>query len=77
MKNIEQISLDCMIQHFKTFYEQSIDEREADFGQPCATCPHIEECRCNWYENIAPLLQESEIHVEFPLPNKEWDKEEN
>lgn len=74
MKNIEQINTDCMIQHFKKFYEQSVNCELADFGEPCSTCPYLQECGCNWYQNIQPLLENSRIEVEFPLPNQDWKK---
>ena len=72
---LKRIAVDCLLQHFKTLYQQSIDGQAADFGEPCAKCPYNKECGCNWYENIAPALEGTKIPVSFPLPNDEWDQE--
>ncbi|GEM_PF-6788689 len=68
--NKQPIGVECLIQHFKVFYEQSIDGQLADWGEPCSKCPYMKECGCSWYENIQPLLEKTKIEVEFPLPSK-------
>ena len=61
--NVEKvIAQDCVIQHFNTFIRQSHLSKQADFGEACSKCKHIEKCKCDWTTAISPLLKESSIN---------------
>lgn len=42
----------CLWKHFKAFYEQSVGNKIADFGEPCSDCKIWEKCKGNWIDKI-------------------------
>lgn len=60
---MEKKSLDCVLQHLKTFREQAQKEEVADFGEPCQACIHAGSCNYNWFSNIYPLLNQSNVKI--------------
>lgn len=42
----------CLWKHFKSFLEQSIEEKTADFGKPCSDCKLWDGCKGNWRNKI-------------------------
>lgn len=56
-------TIDCMFQHIKIFYEQSAYNRTADFGEPCARCPHVTECNLDWLSEMSLLHDLSSVKI--------------
>ncbi len=65
---MEQKAVDCMVQHIKTFHTQALDAVVADFGEPCQTCRHIENCNYDWLSVMEPLLDKSAIRISMVHP---------
>jgi hypothetical protein len=42
----------CLWKHFKSFLEQSIEEKTADFGKPCSDCKLWDSCKGDWRNEI-------------------------
>ncbi len=62
--DMEQLSIDCIAQHLKTFHEQAVFDKTADFGEPCSSCPHaMKECRLNWPARMKPLFSRTNIQI--------------
>lgn len=62
---ITQRSIDCITQHIKHFHKQSIDEREADFGEPCEACPYVKRCNLDWLSEMDTILKRSHIQIKL------------
>lgn len=60
---MDKKAIDCMVQHIKTFHNQAVTEVVADFGEPCQTCPHVENCSYNWLSVTETLLEQSAIRI--------------
>ena len=61
---INSLTINCAIQHIATFYKQADKEEQADFGEPCANCPVVNECDSfNWIANLKPLFVKTEITI--------------
>ncbi|MDE6056311.1 MAG: hypothetical protein K2G55_21705 [Lachnospiraceae bacterium] len=54
-------SVDCLTQHMQAFFNQSGEDREADFGEPCANCAYAESCDFDWYGKMQPLFRQSSV----------------
>lgn len=67
---MQQKAIDCMVQNFKTFFEQAAAEVVADFGEPCATCPYARNCDFNWLSIMQPLFSKSAIHLRLGRPER-------
>lgn len=63
-----QRAIDCMAQHIKTFREQSLKGIKADFGEPCAECPHSCQCSYQWLDIMEPILDNSNIKISMIFP---------
>ena len=63
--DIEKISADCVVQHINAFLRQSTDKRVADFGEPCADCVHVKECKFSWLTKMQPIIQMSDIPIQL------------
>ncbi len=64
----EQLTIDCIAQHLKVFHQQGVEERIADFGEPCSACPHVmKECRLDWLTKMEPLFNRTEIQISLDL----------
>lgn len=61
-------AIDCMVQHIKTFHTQAIEGAEADFGEPCQTCPYAGTCNFDWISVMNPLLSKTKIKVNMLMP---------
>lgn len=57
---MERKAADCAIQHIKVFRQQALEHREADFGEPCAKCPYSSECNYSFFEQIEPILKNTD-----------------
>lgn len=63
---MEQLSIDCIAQHLKVFHEQAMEERIADFAEPCSACPHVmKECRLDWTARMDPLFAKTDIKLKL------------
>ncbi len=56
-------AIDCMTQHIKIFIKQAGNGTIADFGEPCAECPHSNECNYKWISIMDPLLKHASIKI--------------
>lgn len=66
---MERLTVDCIAQHLKVFHQQAIEERAADFGEPCVDCPHkMKACRLDWLSNMNPLFIQTGIQIRLDLP---------
>ena len=52
---IEEKTAECVVRHIKAFFEQSTENRMADFGEPCAECQYAEECKFDWFTKMKPF----------------------
>lgn len=65
---MEQLTVDCIAQHLKVFHQQAIEERMADFGEPCVDCPHkMKVCRLDWLSNMNQLFIQTGIQINLDL----------
>ena len=51
-KTTREETLWCLWKHFKSFLEQSIEEKTADFGKPCSDCKLWDSCKGDWQSKI-------------------------
>lgn len=58
-----QEAVDCIMQHFKTFYEQAINNEIASFAEPCKKCTKLGKCKCSWLTKLEPLFEKSNIKL--------------
>ena len=66
---MEQLSIDCIAQHLKVFYEQAVFNKVADFGEPCSRCPHVmKKCRLDWLTRMKPLFDRTDIQIRLDYP---------
>ena len=66
---MDQLSIDCIAQHLKTFHEQAVFDKKADFGEPCSRCPHaMKECRLDWLARMKPLFSRTDIQIRLDYP---------
>lgn len=49
---VQEETLWCLWKHFKSFLEQSIEEKTADFGKPCSDCKLWDSCKGDWASKI-------------------------
>ena len=63
MDSITTQTIDCAVQHIKNLYKQSIEERKADFAEPCASCEYVAQCHCDWLGQLSPLLERSNVTI--------------
>lgn len=49
---VQEETLWCLWKHFKSFLEQSIEEKTADFGKPCSDCKLWDGCKGEWASKI-------------------------
>ncbi len=61
-------AINCAVQHIKIFFQQSVDETMADFGEPCQTCPYTGNCEYGWLSIMEPLLVKSAIRINLAYP---------
>ena len=70
--SIDIQSIDCVLQHVKSFREQALKNEQADFGEPCANCIHMKECiGFNWFEKMIPLIDMSNVEINICLSKEE------
>ncbi len=62
---MEKKAVDCAVQHIKTFHSQALRGVQADFGEPCIYCPHVETCQYDWLSVMKPLMERSEIKIKM------------
>lgn len=60
---MEEKAVDCAMQHIKVFREQHLRDAEADFGEPCKTCMHKDECRFDWFNVLLSLSSRSKVKI--------------
>lgn len=65
---MDRKSVDCAVQHIKTFHSQALDEVIADFGEPCQTCIHVGTCNHNWLSVMEPMIDQSGIAISMVRP---------
>ena len=70
--SIDIQSIDCVLQHVKSFRKQALKKEQADFGEPCAECIHVNECvGFDWLEKWEPLLEMSNVEITVCLSKEE------
>ena len=63
-ENEMQMAIDCMAQHLKAFFEQSVKQEQSDFGEPCTKCRYFNsECHYEWLDVMDPLLKKSNVSI--------------
>lgn len=60
---IEQVAIDCAMQHIKIYREQVLRKVVADFGEPCESCIYSAKCDFQWVNKILPLLSKSNVTI--------------
>ena len=51
--------------HIQALLDQSTDGKVANFGEPCAKCEHIAECRADWLTKISAVINRSSVGIEL------------
>lgn len=62
--------VDCLMQHLKAFHKQSEHGEIADFAKPCATCPFLEKCKCDWQGKIFAPWNPTDIKLNLCVNTK-------
>lgn len=66
-----EVAATCMTQHVKIFRKQTLEDRIADFGEPCSSCPIQEYCiehgMNGWLSRMEPILKESKVEFSMCL----------
>ena len=70
----QEETLWCLWKHFKSFLEQSIEEKTADFGKPCSDCKLWDSCKGNWLGKIGKS-KPSEITINRMRETEEENEE--
>ena len=74
-KIIEQ---DCAMQHIICYQQQAMENKKADFAEPCQTCKHASECKFDWFRKIRNALPEATVNIKLAhqtIQDKEAEKE--
>ncbi len=61
---------ECAARHIEAFFNQYINKRVADTGEPCANCRHWEICKADWLTNLKPLFDKAGIKLSLCRPKK-------
>lgn len=61
-KIIEQ---DCAMQHIICYQQQAMENKKADFGEPCKTCKHASECKFDWFQKISNALPDATLKIKL------------
>ena len=59
------IEQDCIVQHISCFQNQAIENRKADFAEPCQTCKHASECKFDWFQKISNALPDATLKIKL------------
>jgi hypothetical protein len=68
---VNQMSIDCITQHIKMFHQQAVENRVADFGEPCCNCMYREKCNYNWLSKMNPVLSQSNVKISMLIREPE------
>lgn len=63
--HMEKKAMDCAMQHIKIFYNQALRGAQADYREPCISCPHAGACQYDWLSIMKPLIERSEIKIKM------------
>lgn len=61
-KIIEQ---DCAMQHIICYQQQAMENKKADFREPCKTCKHASACNFDWFRKISNALPEATVNIKL------------
>lgn len=61
-KIIEQ---DCAMQHIICYQQQAVENKKADFAEPCKTCKHASACNFDWFRKIRNALPEATVNIKL------------
>ncbi len=64
-KELTSEEADCIMHHIQALLDQSTDGKVANFGEPCAKCEHIAECRADWLTKISAVINRSSVGIEL------------
>ena len=67
----------CMTQHFATFFEQCKNEKKANFGEPCETCSMNKDCNFDWLSNVKKFLDNSDTEFSLVASAEHLNKQDN
>lgn len=65
------IEQDCIAQHINCFQKQTIENKKADFSEPCQTCKHASECKFDWFQKISNALPDATVKIRLVHPGQQ------
>lgn len=74
---VDERTIDCALQHIKTFREQALREEIADFGEPCQNCIHRKSCKFDWFSILSPLRCRSSVKINTAVPEQSPQQDNN
>lgn len=77
LENIDIRTIDCAIQHIKTFHAQACKKKRADFTEPCTQCRYAQECNFDWTGHLDPLLDLSNVAIQLMEKEEKRDSKES
>ena len=62
---------DCVMQHIVSFQKQSMENKKADFSEPCQTCKYASECKFDWFQKISDALPDATVKIRLVHPGQQ------
>lgn len=63
-----EVAATCIAVNLDVFRLQYLQEREADFGEPCLVCPLNKGCNHQWLPLMQPALKYSAYRISMGVP---------
>lgn len=64
-EELSKESMTCIARHLKAYHRQSVNDEMAAFGEPCADCEYAETCQFDWYAQMEPLLNRTNVTIQL------------
>lgn len=65
VRETQERGLYCLCKHFSAYFDQCVNEQQADFGKPCVGCKYAESCQLNWMENIISIMNGCGVSIKL------------
>lgn len=62
-EELSKESMVCIARHLKAYHRQSAEHEVATFGEPCADCEYAEICQFDWFAQMEPLLNKTNVEI--------------
>lgn len=64
-KWVRKIEQDCAMQHIICYQQQDMENKKADFREPCKICKHASACNFDWFRKISNTLPEATVNIKL------------